>query len=354
MSPEPDVINQIIQEFQVPKDSYHYAALTAGFINDTYLVSRANEPLYVLQRINNHVFKDVDGVMTNINQALPMLRGKGYIEIELIKTVNYKPYLHNSSGFWRMFSYIPNSRTYDTTTDPQMAYEAGCVIGAFIALLQNANPDDFVDTIPHFHDMEFRMVQFEKALASADPESKARAQAEINQVSSLLKKSRVDPKLLSLRVCHNDTKLNNVLFSESERKALCLIDLDTLMRGYAYFDFGDAVRTIVNTASEDVRDLSTIGFDINLFKNFVEGLAVYGSFLDRAEVDSLAKGTVFMPFIHGLRALTDFLMGNVYYKVAYPEQNLVRSRSLFHFANLAAGQQKSMQDVLYSAFGINS
>ena len=142
------------------------------------------------------------------------------------------------------------------------------------------------------------------------------------------------PKL-PVRLCHNDTKLNNILFSKTNNKALCLIDLDTLMKGYFFYDFGDAARTIANTAAEDEKDLNKITFNKELFSAFIDGLKNSTRFLSASELKTLPLGVVFMPFIHGLRALTDYLNGNIYYQVAYENQNLDRCLSLFNFAEKA-------------------
>jgi serine/threonine protein kinase len=150
---------------------------------------------------------------------------------------------------------------------------------------------------------------------------------------------------LPIRVCHNDTKLNNILFSE-EKKALCLIDLDTLMPGLLLYDFGDAVRTLANPAPEEETELSKIDFSIEMFAAFAEGMALNRSVFSSDEIKSLSLGPVYMPFLHGLRAYTDFLMGNPYYKVTYPDQNLDRARSLIHFARLAREHDTEMQKTL--------
>jgi len=148
-----------------------------------------------------------------------------------------------------------------------------------------------------------------------------------------------------VRVCHNDTKLNNILFS-AKKKSLCLIDLDTLMPGTFLYDFGDAVRTIANTAPEDEIDLSRINFRTELFEAFMDGLSMNKEIFTKAEIEQMSLGAALMPFLHGIRALTDFLENNRYYKVSYEMQNLDRCMSLFTFSQLAIDHQQEMKKIV--------
>ncbi|MEX0273617.1 MAG: phosphotransferase enzyme family protein [Flavobacteriaceae bacterium] len=341
------LLHNVLKQFKVPEKTYRFDSITQGFINDTYLVFHQDTALFILQRINHNVFLNIDGVMANIGQALAHLQGTGYARIQLIKTGDGHQYLNTTEGFWRLMTYIPQSVAYNTTTDPKTAYEAGRIIGRFHCLLHNAKVNTFVDTIPRFHDIKLRKQQFEEALAAASPERKAECSNDIGDAMDMLDIfGRLHDQKLPVRVCHNDTKLNNILFSKEEKRALCLIDLDTLMKGYFYYDFGDAVRTIVNTAPEDERDHGAIGFNMMLFEHFVDGLASNEAFLHQGEIESLTLGTAFMPFIHGLRALTDYLNGDIYYKVSYPDQNLVRCRSLFHFTSKTLEKKERMEEII--------
>ena len=184
--------------------------------------------------------------------------------------------------------------------------------------------------------MELREAQFDAALETTDDQRKRTASSAIAFARNTLEILKtIDFDALPVRICHNDTKLNNILFSNYSGKALCLIDLDTLMKGHFLYDFGDAVRTIVNTAPEDEQDHTKITFEKSLFKAFVGGLADNQIALSPIETETLAWGAVLMPFLHGIRALTDFLNGNIYYKVSYENQNLDRCLSLFAFTRKA-------------------
>ena len=337
------IIRNILQEFNLNGNQFELSPLTAGLINDTYLLTDADGPKLILQKVNHFVFPEVNLLMDNIGHALVHLKADDYEGISFLATRLGKPYLIKDEQYWRIMNYIPDSTTYNTTTNPKIAFEAGRIIGKFHALLGSADPTLFKDTLPQFHDLGRRKREFESALESADAQKLNTAEKAIQQAHHFLKElQQLNNAELPLRVCHNDTKLNNILFLKTQAKALCLIDLDTLMNGYFYYDFGDAIRTVVNTAPEDETDFSKITFDENLFRAFVDGLAANPSFLSDDEKDILPLGAVFMPFMHGLRALTDYLNNNVYYKVSYENQNLDRCLSLFDFAEKALQKKEMM------------
>ncbi len=339
----------ILNGFEIPKKNYTFQPLTDGFINDTFLVFDDKTPLFILQRVNHLVFTDVHSLMNNISHAFKHLKSDDYTEIILVNThagKNYYEQPEPKKGYWRMMTYIDGSTAYNTTNDAAIAFEAGRVVGKFNLLLQNANVTEYIDTIPQFHDVNLRKKQFREALKTADTAKITRATNAIEFAEkTLVKLKSMQIDNLPIRICHNDTKLNNILFSKKTQKALCLIDLDTLMKGYFHYDFGDAIRTIVNTAAEDEQDHSKITFEKNLFEAFVNGLAHNGSFLSAAEIAALPYGVLLMPFLHGIRALTDYLNNNIYYKVAYEEQNLDRCLSLFDFTQKAINEVPYMQQV---------
>ena len=329
-------LHSILGYFAIAQDSFQLQPLTSGYINDTFLVFAGQKPLYILQRINHLVFKNTNGLMSNVSIALNALISDDYATIKLISTQEQSYFTKGEEGYWRLMSFIPGSTTFNNTEDKQIAFEAGRIVGKFHLLLQNKNPSEFVDTVPHFHDLSYREKEFEEALLNAKDEKLKIADIAISFAKNTLVQIKgMYTDELPLRVCHNDTKLNNILFSKSSDKALCLIDLDTIMKGYFFYDFGDAVRTIANTAPEGEQDYGKIIFDKELFASFVKGLASNGSFLTKEELHSLPLGVVFMPFIHGLRALTDYLNNNIYYKVTYANQNLDRCLSLFNFTQKA-------------------
>lgn len=347
----PEQLNTLMGCFSIHQEEFTFSPLTAGLINDTYLVQRQQKPLYILQRINHDVFNNVDGLMQNMLKALEALNSEEYTQILVLPTASGAHYARTDKGYWRLMTFISESTTYNTTNDAHIAFEAGRIIGKFHKLLEDEELLDYKDTIPHFHDLSLREEQFKNALISADKLKLASAVDEIEMAyKTLVKLQNIDISALKTRICHNDTKLNNILFSKTNKNALCLIDLDTIMKGYFFYDFGDAIRTVVNTASEDETILKNISFNESLFASFIEGLASNPSFLTEQEVKSLPLGTVFMPFIHGLRALTDYLENNKYYKVTYENQNLDRCKSLFNFSQKALDKIPFMQGVLKNHF----
>lgn len=337
-------IKEILNEFNLNGNSIQWTSLNSGLINDTYLVQEGDGRQYILQKININVFENALILMDNIQFALPILSADDYEQITFLSTRTGKNYFIQNNEFWRMMTYIPNSTTYNTTTNPATAFEAGRIIGKFHQLLQDIDTAIFKDTLPQFHQLSHRKQEFQQALQTADTEKLTTAKAAITKAQHFITElHQLNTGGLPIRVCHNDTKLNNILFSKNSEKALCLIDLDTIMKGFFFYDFGDAIRTVVNTAAEDEQNHNLITFNTTLFTSFVDGLAKNSSFLSSAEKESLPLGAVFMPFIHGLRALTDYLNNNRYYKVTYKNQNLDRCLSLFNFAEKALDHKEFMQ-----------
>ena len=337
-------LNNILRNFQIPEQPYEFETISNGFINDTYLISVNKNPTFILQRINTNVFTNIGSLIHNLDLVLPLLKHQHYKSITLAKTVSGDSFIKTGNNdIWRLMTFIKDSVVFNTTTNLKVAYEAGRIIGLFHKILTNFDTDQLKETLPKFHRIGFRYEQFKEALEKAKPMNIENAKKAIDFVEeniSMLNGINVDE--LPVRVCHNDTKLNNILFSK-DHTSLCLIDLDTIMKGTILYDFGDAVRTIANTAAEDKRDLSRINFTNELFDSFMDGLAANGNFLSQKEKDLLSLGVVLMPFLHGIRALTDYLENNRYYKVAYETQNLDRCFSLFRFAQLAINNQLHMK-----------
>lgn len=344
-----DILKNLLVNFSVPEKDYSFRPLTDGFINDTFLVLSDNQPIYILQRVNHLVFKNVEGLMNNVQNALEYLEDDDYHKITLVKTLSGLRFFKDEEGgtsYWRLMTYIDESAAYNTTESTGVAFEAGRIIGKFHLLLADAKVENYIDTILRFHDLELRKGQFEVALKNADYNKKEIALNDIEfAIETLAKLEVMDQGNLPIRVCHNDTKLNNILFSKKTDKALCLIDLDTIMKGNFHFDFGDAIRTIVNTAPEDEQEHSKITFEKPLFEAFIDGIASNEPFLSQEEINALPLGAILMPFLHGIRALTDYLNNNIYYKVAYENQNLDRSRSLFDFTKKALENLDFMKEV---------
>ena len=335
----------IVKHFQIPQRKYIFKTVSNGLINDTWFLLDQDLPVYVLQRINTDVFTNFESLSGNIEKILPLLNAPDYQKITLVHTHEGNAfYTSDDRNVWRIMTYVSGSKVFNTTDDPEIAFEAGRIIGKFHRLLQDFDTRTLGITLPRFHDVHFRHEQFKAALKNADTDKKELAKDAIGFVHE-----HIDTLLditfdrLPVRVCHNDTKLNNILFS-SENKALCLIDLDTLMPGSFLYDFGDAVRTLVNPAPEDETQLDKIQFNMELFEAFSQGLAQHKAIFSQGEIEQMPLGAPLMPFLHGIRALTDFLENNRYYKVQYETQNLDRCKSLFRFSQLAFDRMEDMRE----------
>ena len=231
-------------------------------------------------------------------------------------------------------SFIEDSKSYDVVPNEQIALEGGKAYGKFIKILSDFPANDLKETIPQFHDIDFRLRNFENVIDTDIAGRVKETQTEIDFIRQRASQMYQILQLgiagkIPLRVTHNDTKINNVLFNP-EDKAIAVIDLDTVMPGYVHYDFGDAIRTFTNTANEDEADLSKVSINMAYFKAFARGfLSETREILSPDEKNHLAFSALLMTYIIGLRFLTDYLNGDTYFKTAYPEHNLVRARNQF-------------------------
>lgn len=338
-----DQFRQIFESFQTRESFRQVVVCANGHINTSYhiLVSDHQHPGYFLQHINTNIFKDVDSLMNNISLVLDHLKSKAKVSaiqcfLELIPTTDGKNYYIDSDNqCWRLFNYIEEGQSHNCA-DAHLAFESGLIFGRFLSDLSDFDTSGLNETIPGFHDLELRMEQFRSAIDQNNEDRIAGAAAEINFVKAhaeeMLKLTQmINAGKLPLHVTHNDTKLNNVLFN-SDRKAICVVDLDTVMPGSILFDFGDAIRTGANTALEDEPDLSKVDLNIEAYSSFTKGfLKSIVSVLTDNEIALLPFSARFMTFIIGLRFLTDYLNGDIYFRTKYPGHNLVRTKVQFEF-----------------------
>ena len=339
-------LNRILSNFDVNPSKFSYEKINTGYINDSYFVNVQNQKKYVLQKINTNVFKNIDAIKNNISLSISNLIDIGYHKIKFIDPINQELFYNSGRDCWRLMEYVNGSYTKDNAENTKDAFEAGRIISLFHVLLKDVDSGKCIDTLKDFHNLPYRIKEFEESLNNTNDNLKEECIEEINFSRVMFDRLIVFYNSnLPERICHNDAKLNNILFS-STNKGLCMIDLDTIMKGYFHYDFGDAIRTIVNPASVEEKDLSKILFDKSLFKSFIDGVKSNGKFLSSKELELLPLSTALMPFIHGLRALTDYLNGNIYYKVSYPKQNLIRSRNLFAFSGHALKNEDFMKKTI--------
>ena len=337
-------LKKIFNQFKHSANFIGYKELASGHINDTYLIETSHKPYFILQRINHEVFKDVPGLVLNkVNISKHLLKKLEHLpENELkrrvLSFVNTKKgdyyYIDDSGNYWNMMVYIDNSVTFETVHNKEVAYEGGKLFGDFLNLTSDFDASKLTEVIPKFHDMSFRFSQFEAALKVASNERLTKAKILIEKVQLLKDEMHIIQHLkesgeIKLRVTHNDTKISNALF-DLNNKGLCVIDTDTVMPGVVHYDFGDAIRTICNTASEDEKNLELVNFNIDYYKAYTKGfLEEVASALSPIEIKYLPLGAKTMIFIMAIRFLTDFLNGDIYYKTAYPEHNYDRAKNQF-------------------------
>ena len=337
-----------------------------GHINETYAVympgpEGTDVPRYVLQRVNIHVFKNPAQVMENIFSVTEYLREVirkegGDLDRETlsyIKTKSGDTYFEDADGQpWRCLHYVPKSICHQTVEEPQQFYQSARSFGHFLKQLGDYPAEDLYETIPRFHDTVKRFRDFSEAVRKDVKNRAGQCREEIDfalarEADCGVLMNQLQEGILPLRVTHNDTKLNNILFDADTDQGLCIIDLDTIMPGLAANDFGDSIRFGASTAEEDEPDLSKVHFDIHLYELYVKGyLEMAREVLTPAEIDSLPWGARLMTLECGMRFLADYLQGDVYFKTAYPEHNLVRARTQFRLVKEMEEQFDSMYEIL--------
>ena len=310
-----------------------------GHINNTFLVVDDTARMYILQRINSNVFRNPLGVMQNIVAITTYLssldrRKRNMLEL----TPSHSGELWHIDGegdYWRLYSFISDSICYQRAESEDMFRESGAAFGAFQRSLTDFPAESLTETIPGFHDTPKRYITFHDAINADSVERVKNVQREIEFVlereerAGTLMKRYVEG-VLPRRVTHNDTKLNNVLFDRRSKRSICVIDLDTVMPGFSVTDFGDSIRFGASTADEDEKDLSKVSFSIKLFRAYAEGyLSACGEYLTDGEIDSLCDGAHIITLECGMRFLTDYISGDTYYRIDYPDHNLDRCRTQF-------------------------
>ncbi|EAX88962.1 hypothetical protein TVAG_054020 [Trichomonas vaginalis G3] len=353
---------QIVKHFDIKGGIKEVVPFGAGLINTTYRVvnTDSNCPDYILQKINNAIFKDVDLLQKNIELVTNHIRSKlvasGETDIDrkilqFVKCDTGKTYYNGPEGYWRVSVLIPRSKTLEVV-NAQYSEVAGVAFGKFQAMLSDLGCE-LEESIPLFHNMEFRLQQ----LRDAVKENKAGRLDEVKYYVDELEK-RADEmckaeKLhregkLPKRVCHCDTKVNNILFDE-DGSVLCVIDLDTVMSSYIFSDVGDFLRYAANTGAEDDKNLDNVNFNMEIFKAFIKGyLSSAKSFLLPIEIENLPYAAALFPYMQTVRFLADYINGDTYYKIKYPDHNLVRTKAQFKLLQSVEAHMQEMKDFIAS------
>jgi Ser/Thr protein kinase RdoA (MazF antagonist) len=338
-------IKDIVQQFRIKGNISGFSPYGTGHINDTFKVETANRTAknYLLQRINHLVFRDVPGLMENIQRVCTHLRYKleqipgadpDRESLTLVEAIDGKPYFLDDSGnYYRMYEFIEKNKTYEIVQTESQAFEAGLIFGRFQNLMSDLPGEPLNETIKDFHNIDVRLNGFfesvgkdkQKRLSETGPEVRF-VEERIDEMKILLELSRKGE--IPTRVTHNDTKISNVLLDEND-KGLCVIDLDTVMPGLAHYDFGDAIRTATNTGAEDDADLDRVEMDINLYEAYTRGYLKEMTSLNQTEIEYLPLAGKLFSYSQGMRFLKDYLDGDIYYKINHKEHNLQRTRAQF-------------------------
>ena len=341
-------VKELLGAFAFDGEFESSTQLHDGHINNTYKFDfrQADGTLnrYLVQEINTYVFKDYDGLMKNVIGVTEFLRKKvaengGDTKREcltVIPTAEGKPYYLDGNGrCWRSYNFVYDTHSCQCIDCAETSYKAAKAFGKFQEMLADYPIDSLTETIPNFHNTVSRFADFRKAVSDNLSGRADNVKEEIEFVLAREKDCSVlldllDAGKLPLRVTHNDTKLNNVLFDNETNEGICVVDLDTVMPGLSLYDFGDSIRFSANTASEDEKDLSKVSLSLEYFKAYTEGfLTSAGKSLEKEEINQLAFSAKLMAFECGMRFLGDYINGDVYFKTAYPEHNLDRCRTQF-------------------------
>ena len=350
-------IERAIYAFQIDGNPVSCEELTQGHINKTLKITTDTGKEYVLQMINKYVFRNPIRLMGNIGAVTEYLRQRVEDKRQaqrFIPTFKDTYYHRDRNGeFWRLSDFV-GGFCLDTPETPEDFYQSALAFGRFQQLLADFPVEDLYETIPEFHNTIDRYKQF-KASIELDPcDRVSQAQAEIKyilkqeEIAGTLQRMRESGEL-PLRVTHNDTKLNNVLLDRKTRKALCVLDLDTVMPGLSVYDFGDAIRFGAATAAEDETDVDKMELDLNLFRVYTEGYLEAAPSLTDKEVEMLPMGALIMTLEVANRFLKDFIDGDLYFKTSYPEHNLIRARTQIKLAMDMQHKWKEMNEIVAQA-----
>ncbi|NDV67095.1 phosphotransferase enzyme family protein [Bacteroides sp. 224] len=354
-------LTDVVSRFAIEGNVSEVKPLGSGLINDSFRVINAdtNAPDYVLQRINHAIFQDVDMLMNNIvavtSHIRKKLEKKGEKDIDR-KVLTFIPakeggkyYWFDGENYWRLMVFIKGTITCETV-NPEYSYYAGVAFGSFQSMLADI-PDELGESIPNFHNMEFRLSQLREAVANNVAGRLDEAQYYVDELEKRADEMCKAEQLyregkLPKRVCHCDTKVNNMLFDESGN-VLCVIDLDTVMPNFVFSDIGDFLRTAANTGAEDDENLDRVSFNMEIFKAFAKGYLESGkSFLTPIEIENLPYAATLFPYMQTVRFLADYLNGDTYYKINYPTHNLVRTAAQFKLLRSTESYLQEMKEFI--------
>lgn len=362
-------LKDVVSQFEINGEIERIEKFGSGHINDTFSVQIVDsDTAYLLQMINHHIFPDIDGLMRNIQLVTDHLKfvlSEVVNEVEkhtltIIPCKDGKTYHQDAGGnYWRIFLLLDDVKSYDIVETYQQAYSGGRAFGQFQKQLSNLDARKIVEVIPNFHNIDFRLLNLKTAIAHNSANRVEEVQDLLAYIWSREERMRTILRMseqgeLPLRITHNDTKFNNVLLDKND-EVQCVIDLDTVMPGYVAYDFGDAIRTIINSAAEDEKDLSKVVLNIPLYQAYTEGyLFEARDFLTEKEIESLFYGVLLLPYMQAVRFLTDYLEGDKYYKIHYIDHNLVRTRAQIKLVQELEAHEEELKGILRNSLSIKN
>jgi hypothetical protein len=358
MNPKHDV-RSVARHFQIYGEFVSAGPYGSGHINDTYCAvfnQGGTAVRYILQRVNHKVFRNPAALMENVQRVTSHIGSKVAHEPDFNRSVltlisardGQAWHCDGEGNYWRTYIFVENARTYDAVDSPQQAFQSAKAFGRFQQLLADLPAPRLHDTIPNFHHTPKRFAKLEAAIAA---DSVNRARDVKPEIEFALAHKGITGVLLEAglpeRVTHNDTKLNNVMLDDKTGEGICVIDLDTVMPGLAPYDFGDIVRTSTSPTKEDERDLSKVTMQFPMFEALARGyLTTAAGFLTKGERQHLVNSGKLITFEIGIRFLTDFLEGDVYFKVHRPGHNLDRCRTQFKLVESIEQQEDRMRKLV--------
>lgn len=353
-------IKSIAKNFRIEGNVLSAEDYGCGHINTTFLINTDKNNSYILQKINTAIFTNPNELMSNINNVTNYLSDVILKEgddpqrgvLHIIPSTDGDLYISSESGTWRMFSFVNDSVTFQIIEHPEDFYYTGKAFGKFTRQLNDYPADTLYETIKNFHNTPSRYNDFENAVAQNASGKAESAAKEIEFVRSRkdfcsLFTDKISDHTLPLRVTHNDTKLNNVLFDKTTVKPVAVVDLDTVMPGLSLYDFGDAIRFGTNPAAEDEKDIAKVYCDLNLFEAFARGyLEECGHLLTQEEIAMLPYAGKMMTLECGMRFLADHIAGDVYFKIHRENHNLDRCRTQFKLVKDMEDKEEQIKDII--------
>ena len=348
-----------LKQFNISGEPVSAERYGEGHINETYLVVTDKGVKYILQKINDRIFRDVPALMNNIRLVTAHVAEKvreagGDVErgaLQIIPTRNGEAYLRNNSGYFRMYVFIDRATSHQIVTDPKQFYESAVAFGTFQNYLSDFDAAVLSETIPNFHNTVKRFENFKNSLKADKHGRAASVQREIDFVLAREKycgriAELLNSKEMPLRVTHNDTKLNNVMLDDATGKACAVIDLDTVMPGSSCYDFGDSIRFGCNSGAEDERDLSKVNFRSDLFVIYLRGYLSALKSITQIELDNLAFSAILMTYECGMRFLADHLDGDIYFRIHRESHNLDRARTQFKLVDEMERRLSGLEEII--------